>query len=84
MLWKNYFCMRYCYIFASRMYSLWKNLPSNIQNQQPFFTLCYADDPLSWGDEKEIAWNKFWAITFSGIDIIMLGLVIYDCSAKNI
>lgn len=50
--------LRECYdnmeikIFASKMYSLWKNLPSNIQNQQPFFTLCYADAPLSWGDEK--------------------------------
>lgn len=39
--------------FASRMYSLWKNLPRNIQNIDPFWTLCYADDPLSWGDEEQ-------------------------------
>ena len=39
--------------FASRMYSLWKSLPKNIQNIEPFWTLSYADDPLSWGDEEQ-------------------------------
>ena len=39
--------------FASRMYHLWESLPGNIQNIEPFWTLCYADDPLSWGDEKQ-------------------------------
>ena len=39
--------------FAKKMYSLWQNLPSNISNVEPFWTLCYADDPLSWGDEKQ-------------------------------
>lgn len=39
--------------FASRMYSLWESLPGNIQNIEPFWTLCYADDPLSWGDEEQ-------------------------------
>lgn len=39
--------------FASRMYNLWENLPGNIQNIKPFRTLCYADDPLSWGDEVQ-------------------------------
>jgi len=39
--------------FASRMYSLWNNLPENIQNIEPFWTLCYADEPLSWGDEEQ-------------------------------
>lgn len=39
--------------FAHRMYDLWKNLPGNIQDKEPFFTLCYADDPLSWGDEEQ-------------------------------
>lgn len=39
--------------FASQMYSLWKNLPVSIQNIEPFWTLCYADDPLSWGDEEQ-------------------------------
>lgn len=39
--------------FASKMYSLWESLPGNIQNIEPFWALCYADDPLSWGDEKQ-------------------------------
>lgn len=39
--------------FGNAMYSLWENLPGNLQDMQPFLTLCYADDPLSWGDEKQ-------------------------------
>lgn len=39
--------------FATRMYHLWESLPGNIQNLEPFWTLCYADDPLSWGDEEQ-------------------------------
>lgn len=39
--------------FASRMYNLWESLPGGIQNIEPFWTLCYADDPLSWGDEEQ-------------------------------
>lgn len=39
--------------FASRMYNLWESLPRNIQNIEPFWTLSYADDPLSWGDEEQ-------------------------------
>ncbi len=39
--------------FADRMYSLWESLPGNIQNIEPFWALCYADEPLSWGDEKQ-------------------------------
>lgn len=39
--------------FGSKMYSIWKVLPSEIQNKEPFWTLCYADDPLSWGDERQ-------------------------------
>ena len=39
--------------FASQMYRLWESFPGNIQNIEPFWTLCYADDPLSWGDEKQ-------------------------------
>lgn len=39
--------------FADRMYNLWENLPGNVQDKEPFFTLCYADDPLSWGDEEQ-------------------------------
>ena len=39
--------------FASQMYSLWGSLPGSIQNIEPFFTLSYADDPLSWGNEEQ-------------------------------
>ena len=39
--------------FASQMYSVWESLPRNIQKLAPFWTLCYADDPLSWGDEEQ-------------------------------
>lgn len=38
---------------ANRMYSLWESLPGIIQNIEPFFSLSYADDPLSWGDEEQ-------------------------------
>lgn len=40
-------------LFADRMYSIWKSLPGNIQNIEPFWALCYADEPLSWGDEEQ-------------------------------
>lgn len=39
--------------FAGRMYDIWEGLPPWLQDAQPFWTLCYADDPLSWGDEKQ-------------------------------
>ncbi len=39
--------------YASRMYSLWESLPGNIQGIEPFWMLCYGDDPLSWGDEEQ-------------------------------
>lgn len=39
--------------FAGHMYRLWESLPGNIQDTEPFWTLCYADDPLSWGDEAQ-------------------------------
>lgn len=39
--------------FADRMYHVWGNLPGTLQNREPFFTLSYADDPLSWGDEEQ-------------------------------
>lgn len=39
--------------FADRMYGLWESLPGNIQHIEPFQTLCYADDSLSWGDEEQ-------------------------------
>lgn len=39
--------------FGPRMYTLWKNLPPWLQDVQPFWTLSYADDPLSWGDVEQ-------------------------------
>ncbi len=39
--------------YASRMYSLWESLPGNIQGIEPFWMLCYGDEPLSWGDEEQ-------------------------------
>ncbi len=39
--------------FANRMYNLWKSLPENIQNIEPFQILCYAGDSLYWGDEEQ-------------------------------
>ena len=35
------------------MYNLWESLSGNIQDKEPFFVLCYADDPLLWGDEEQ-------------------------------
>ncbi len=40
--------------FANKMYSLWESLPGDMQNKQPFEVFCYIDDPLSWGEEKEV------------------------------
>lgn len=37
--------------FGSKMYSLWEGLAGNLQDEEPFLTLCYADDSLSYGDE---------------------------------
>ena len=39
--------------FGSKMYSVWESLPGRFYNQEPFWTLSYADDPLSWGDEEQ-------------------------------
>ena len=39
--------------FGKRMYQLWKYLPSELSEEEPCNILRYADDPLSWGDEKQ-------------------------------
>ena len=39
--------------FANRMLNLWVGLPGTLQNREPFWTLSYANDPLSWGDEEQ-------------------------------
>lgn len=38
-------------IFGKKCYALWKALPSSLRDQEPFFTLSYAQDSLTWGDE---------------------------------
>ncbi|MBD5081260.1 MAG: hypothetical protein HDT44_05790 [Ruminococcaceae bacterium] len=39
--------------FGQRMYSVWEGMAGNLQEEEPFSVMCYADDPLSWGDEKQ-------------------------------
>ncbi len=40
--------------FGNNMYKVWKRHPSIIEyGEEPFFVLCYADDCLSYGDEKQ-------------------------------
>lgn len=40
-------------MFSTKMYSLWKELPGDLQFEQPFWTLSYADDCLSYGEEGQ-------------------------------
>lgn len=39
--------------FGNRMYELWNRLPNNISKVEPFDKFSYADDCLSYGDEKQ-------------------------------
>lgn len=40
--------------FGQKMYELWKRLPKTIDKmEEPFHVLSYADDCLSYGDEKQ-------------------------------
>lgn len=39
--------------FGNRMYELWNRLPDHISKVEPFHTFNYADDCLSYGDEKQ-------------------------------
>ncbi len=39
--------------YAKMCYSLWQHLPSELNTIEPFHTLSYADDPLSWNDEEQ-------------------------------
>ena len=39
--------------FGNRCCKLWHMLPNSIDQIEPFHTLIYADDPLSWGDVKQ-------------------------------
>lgn len=40
-------------LFAKKMYSLWNKLPRDIGQKEPFLTLCYVDDCLSYHDEEQ-------------------------------
>lgn len=40
-------------VFGRKMYSLWMKLLGRIGQEKPFFTFCYADDCLSYGDKAE-------------------------------
>lgn len=39
--------------FGKHTYNLWHELPDEFASDEPFYTLCYADDPLSWNDEQQ-------------------------------
>jgi len=39
--------------FGKRMYQLWNLIPPEIGENEPFHILAYADDCLSYGDEKQ-------------------------------
>ena len=39
--------------FGKHCALLWHNIPSELAQTEPFWTLCYADDCLSWGDEAQ-------------------------------
>ena len=39
--------------FGEEMYLLWDDFAGNLQDMEPFRTLSYADDPLSWGDTEQ-------------------------------
>ena len=39
--------------FANKMYELWNLLPNSLAEENPFHILSYADDCLSYGDEKQ-------------------------------
>lgn len=39
--------------FGRKCYSLWQHFPEEFYLTEPFHTLSYADDCLSWGDEAQ-------------------------------
>ena len=49
--------------FGSKMYSLWESLPGNLQNMEPFWSLCYADAFPHWNDEAQT--RSFFEIMLS-------------------
>ncbi len=43
----------YLATFGKMCYTMWQSFPASIDTKDPFLILCCADDPLSWGDEKQ-------------------------------
>lgn len=39
--------------YSKMTYELWNLLPGTLRDEQPFWALSYADEPLSWGDEQQ-------------------------------
>ena len=39
--------------FGKRCYQLWQQLPREMHTKEPFHTLSYANEPLSWNDEEQ-------------------------------
>ncbi len=38
--------------FLNKSYNAWRYLPSDIAEEKPFFTFCYAGDPLLGGEDQ--------------------------------
>ena len=52
--------------FARKMYELWTILPENLRDREPFFSFCYADEPLDYGDEGQTRAILERALSFYG------------------
>ena len=39
--------------YAKKCSSLWQHFPNEVNTIEPFHTLSYADEPLSWNDENQ-------------------------------
>ena len=51
--------------FGKKMYELWNRLPDTIDKmEEPFHVLSYADDCLSYGDEKQCRKLYEWMFEF--------------------
>ncbi len=50
---KEYYNIMNIKTFSVKMYGVWLDIPELFQDDEPFYTLYYADDTLSWQDEKQ-------------------------------
>ena len=53
--------------FSKRCFLLWQSLPCRIAQAEPFWTLDYAGDCLSWGDEVQTRSLFHKAFSFYGL-----------------